>query len=203
MRWLVVFILCFLAVWANSFIGTTDIANWRIENTLTAITVLFLIFTFKSYRFSNFSYFLICVFLCLHVYGSEYTYAENPFGYWLQDVFHVARNPYDRVVHTSFGLLLYYPLYEFILNWLKLDKRAAIVIPVLIVLSSSAIYEIIEWLVADVFFVDQGISYLGTQGDIWDSQKDMAVAFMGSLAATILFYLYRLTKRSNTKISHS
>ncbi|MEB8434423.1 DUF2238 domain-containing protein [Cocleimonas sp. KMM 6892] len=193
MRWLVIFSVFFFAVWADSFIGTTDIANWRIENTLTAITVLCLIFTFKWYRFSTLSYFLICAFLCLHVYGSKYTYAENPFGYWLQDILQTSRNPYDRLVHTSFGLLLYYPFYEILLNGLKLRKREALIIPVLIVLSASAIYEMIEWLVADKFFVEQGISYLGTQGDVWDSQEDMFVAFIGSLLAALIFYVYRLS----------
>jgi len=200
MRWLVIFSVFFFAVWADSFIGTTDIANWRIENTLTAITVLCLIFTFKWYRFSTVSYFLICGFLCLHVYGSKYTYAENPFGYWLQDFLNTSRNPYDRLVHMSFGLLLYFPFYEILLNGLKLRKREALIIPVLIVLSASAIYEIIEWLVADIFFVEQGISYLGTQGDVWDSQEDMFVAFIGSLLAAVIFYVYRLVKRTHKSL---
>ncbi|WP_299873486.1 DUF2238 domain-containing protein [uncultured Cocleimonas sp.] len=200
MRWLVIFSVFFFAVWADSLIGTTDIANWRIENTLTAITLLYLIFTFKWYRFSTASYFLICAFLCLHVYGSKYTYAENPFGFWLQDILQTSRNPYDRLVHMSFGLLLYFPFYEILLNGLKLRKREALIIPILIVLSASAIYEIIEWLVADIFFAEQGISYLGTQGDVWDSQEDMFVAFIGSLLAALIFYVYRLTKRTHKSI---
>ena len=190
------FVLVFVFLWINTLIGTTDIANWLIENTLTVIALLFLILTYKSYCFSNFSYFLIFVFLCLHVYGSEYTYAENPFGFWLQDQFHSSRNPYDRLVHFSFGLLLYYPLYECILKWLKLEKREAFILPILTILSASALYEIIEWLVADVFFVEQGISYLGTQGDVWDSQKDMAVAFFGNIMGALFYYIYRLNTQS-------
>src|SRR5690606_1190202 len=169
--WLKVFVFLFAVVWANSLLGTTDITNWLIENTLTVITFLFIILTYKKYHFSNFSYFLICIFLCLHVYGSKYTYAENLFGYWLQDLFHSSRNQYDRLVHFSFGFLLYYPLQECLSKWLKISKYLAIKIPVLIILSGSALYEIIEWLVADVFFVEQGVSYLGIQGDIWDSEK--------------------------------
>ncbi|MBJ2175669.1 DUF2238 domain-containing protein [Aureibaculum sp. A20] len=186
------FVFVFVFFWINTLIGTTDIANWLIENTLTVIALLFLIFTYKSYRFSDFSYLLICVFLCLHVYGSEYTYAENPFGFWLQEVLHSSRNPYDRLVHFSFGLLLYYPLNECIIKWLKLQKREAFILPILTILSASALYEIIEWLVADVFFVEQGISYLGTQGDVWDSQKDMAVAFIGTLLGAVFYYLHGL-----------
>lgn len=181
--------IVFGTVWANSLIGTTDIKNWLIENTLTVIGLLFLIGTNKKHRFSNFSYLLICVFLCLHVYGSKYTYAYNTFGFWLQDVLHSSRNQYDRIVHFSFGLLLYYPLQECFSARLKISKRIAILLPVLTILSASALYEIIEWLVADVFFVKEGISYLGTQGDVWDSQKDMAVAFLGVVLAGVFYYL--------------
>ena len=169
----------FAIVWMNSLLGTSDIKNWLIENTLTVIALLFLILTYRKFRFNNFSYFLICVFMCLHVFGSKYTYAENPFGFWIKDVCNFSRNNYDRLVHFSFGFLLYYPLREFYLKWLKFPKRIATIIPITTIFSLSALYEIIEWLVADVFFVEQGISYLGTQGDVWDAQKDMTMAFLG------------------------
>lgn len=189
-NWLFVFILFFAIIWTNSLLGTTDINNWLIENTLTVIALLFLIFTFKTYRFSNFSYFLLCIFMCLHVYGSKYTYAENLFGFWMQDVFHSSRNQYDRWVHFSFGLLLYYPLQESFLKWFKLQKNVVVILPILVILSASALYEIIEWLVAAVFFVEEGISYLGTQGDVWDAQKDMAVAFLGGVIAVLSYIIY-------------
>ncbi|MEM5565065.1 DUF2238 domain-containing protein [Psychroserpens sp. AS72] len=188
--------LLFLLVWINTLIGTTDINNWLIENTLTVIALLFLILTYSKYRFNNISYVLICVFLCLHVYGSKYTYAENLFGYWLEDVFHSTRNHYDRLVHFSFGLLLYYPLQECFSKWIKIPKNLALKLPVLIILSTSALYEIIEWLVADVFFVEEGISYLGTQGDVWDSQKDMAVAFLGVILAALIYHGYFSIKKT-------
>lgn len=187
--WLIFFTCLFIAVWANSIIGTTDIANWLIENTLTVISLIFLISTYKKYQFNTFSYLLLCVFLCLHVYGSKYTYAENPFGFWTQDIFNSPRNQYDRLVHFSFGFLLYYPMKECFSKWLLYPKRIAVILPITVVISVSAIYEIIEWLVADVFFVEQGISYLGTQGDIWDAQKDMAIASVGVCLAALLIYL--------------
>lgn len=185
--WLVWYILFFTTVWVNSLVGTTDIPNWLIENTLTVIALLFLIFTYKKYHFSDFSYFLICIFLCLHVYGSKYTYSENLFGYWLQDVFHSSRNQYDRLVHFCFGFLLYYPLQEIFAKWLKYPKHIPLFLPVMTTLSLSALYEIVEWLVADIFFVEQGITYLGTQGDIWDSQKDTSLAFLGTVIAASYF----------------
>jgi putative membrane protein len=191
--WLVLFCFLFITVWANSIIGTTDIANWLIENTLTVISLLFLISTYRTYRFNTFSYLLLCIFLCLHVYGSKYTYAENTFGFYAQDIFNSPRNQYDRLVHFSFGFLLYYPMWECFSKWLKYPEHIAFYLPITLTLSVSAIYEIIEWLVADIFFVEQGISYLGTQGDVWDAQKDMGIAFVGVCLAALLLYLFSLS----------
>ena len=86
--WLWIFLTVFTSIWVNTLIGTNDLNNWFLENTLTVLFMLFLIFSFRKYQFSDLSYLLICVYLCLHVYGAKYTYAENPFGYWLKDYFH-------------------------------------------------------------------------------------------------------------------
>ncbi len=194
-RWIWAFLLIFTLVWANTFLGTTDLHNWFLENTLTTLFLIFLIATFKKYQFSDLSYLLICIYLCLHVYGSKYTYAENPLGYWLKDYFHATRNHYDRIVHFSFGFLLAYPMRELFLRWLKFPKLAAWALPIEITLSVSALYELIEWAVADVFFPAQGDAYLGTQGDIWDAQKDIFLAFSGAiLATTIVSLIKRLIK---------
>ncbi len=189
--WIIFFAALFALVWANSFVGTTDLANWLIENSLTFIFVLFLIFTYKKHQFSDLSYLLICVYLCLHVYGSKYTYAENPLGYWLQDVFHSSRNHYDRIVHFSFGFLLAYPMREMFLKWLKYPRWVAWLLPIEITLSISGFYELIEWAVADVFFKAQGAAYLGTQGDTWDAQKDIFLAFCGAILATTIVSLIK------------
>src|SRR5215208_365208 len=117
--WLLLFTAAFAFTWTNSLIGTTDTANWLLENTLSFIFVFLLIITYKKHQFSDLSFLLICVYLCMHVYGSKYTYAENPFGFWLQDVFQLSRNHYDRIVHFSFGFLLAYPMREMFLKWLK------------------------------------------------------------------------------------
>ena len=150
---------------------------------------LFLIFiagSFRKFQFSDLSYLLITVYLCLHIYGAKHSYAENPFGYWLQEVFETKRNFYDRIVHFSFGFLLAYPMREIFLKWLKYPKLVSWILPIEITLSISAFYELIEWAVADVFFKSQGDAYLGTQGDIWDAQKDIFVAVMGAILATTI-----------------
>lgn len=184
--WLLSFIAAFVFVWANSLIGTTDMANWLLENALSFVFVIFLAITYKKHQFSDLSYLLICIYLCLHVYGSKHTYAENPLGYWLQDFFHWSRNHYDRIVHFSFGFLLAYPMREMFLKWLRYPRWVAWLLPIEITLSISAFYELIEWAVADLFFKAQGAAYLGTQGDVWDAQKDIFLAFCGAIIATTI-----------------
>lgn len=193
--WLHLFIITFLSIWISTFTGTTDINNWFLENTLTILFLLFLSFTYRRFAFSDTSYLLICIYLCLHVYGSKYTYAENPLGYWLQDVFHTSRNHYDRIVHFSFGFLLAYPMREMFLKWLKYPTLVSWILPIEITLSISAFYELIEWAVADIFFKAQGDAYLGTQGDIWDAQKDIFLAFSGAILATTIVSAIKKTFR--------
>lgn len=185
-RWLQLFIVIFAIIWGSTLAGTSDMSNWILENTLVFLFLGFLTFTYKKYQFSDLSYLLICVYLCLHVYGSKYTYAENPFGYWLKDTFHMERNHYDRIVHFSFGFLLAYPMREMFLRWLKFPVWVAWALPIEITLSVSGFYELIEWAVADVFFPAQGDAYLGTQGDIWDAQKDIFLATLGAVLATTI-----------------
>ncbi|GHM99356.1 membrane protein [Cytophagales bacterium WSM2-2] len=185
-RWMQLFLIIFLAVWISTLIGTSDMSNWILENTLTFLFLGFLIFSYRKYQFSDLSYLLICIYLCLHVYGSKYTYANNPFGFWLQEVLHTSRNHYDRIVHFSFGFLLAYPMRETFISWLKFPKWVGWALPIEITLSISGLYELIEWSVADVFFPAQGENYLGSQGDIWDAQKDMFLATLGAILATTI-----------------
>ncbi len=189
--WLLGCIAVFIAVWSNSLLGTTDISNWLLENTLVFLFLGFLLLTYRKYQFSDVSYLLICIYLCLHVYGSKYTYAENPLGYWLQDQLGWARNHYDRMVHFSFGFLLAYPMREMFLKWLRYPRWVSWLLPIEITLSVSAFYELIEWGVADVFFPSQGDAYLGTQGDVWDAQKDIFLAFTGAIIATTIVSLVK------------
>ncbi|MBK7302634.1 MAG: DUF2238 domain-containing protein [Saprospiraceae bacterium] len=203
-KWLWLFIIVFVIVWVNTYLGTTDLSNWFLENTLTVLSLIFLITSFKKYQFSDLTYLFICIYLCMHVYGSKYTYAENPLGYYLQDLLHTSRNQYDRIVHFSFGFLLAYPIRELFIQWLKYPKSAAWITPIEITLSIGGIYELIEWAVADIFFTEQGAAYLGTQGDVWDAQKDIFYAFTGAILASSLISLihrFKTTQQSNQTLN--
>jgi len=184
--WVWSFIILFFLLWINTFLWTTDINNWLLENILTFLFILFLILSFKRFQFSDLSYLLIFIYLCLHVYGAKYTYAENPLGYWLKDQMNLSRNHYDRIVHFSFGFLLAYPMRELFLKWLRYPHMVSWILPIEITMSVSAFYELIEWAVADLFFKEQGAAYLGTQGDVWDAQKDIFLAFTGAILATTI-----------------
>lgn len=191
-----IYVLLFLGIWAATFIGTTDRANWFTENALTIVFIGGLALTHRTFKFSDLSYTLMFVYILLHIYGAMYTYAENPFGYWLKDAFVLERNPYDRIVHFSFGLLLAYPMRDYFRNHFHWPAWVCWVLPVEITLSFSGAYELIEWAVADVFFPAQGAAYLGSQGDIWDAQKDMVLALSGAVTAMLLSStVKRLLKR--------
>lgn len=120
-----------------------------------------------------------------------FTYAENPFGFWLQDLLDTKRNHYDRIVHFSFGLLLAYPMRDLFRNFFEFPTWVCFILPVEITISFSGLYEIIEWGVADVMFTEQGTAYLGTQGDHWDAQKDMFLAFFGAALSMIILFLVK------------
>ena len=175
----------FAVFWVYTGLTTPDLKNWLMENTLTLSLLIIIVAFYNIFRFSDTSYTLIFLFLLLHVYGSQYQYADNPFGEWLKAQLDLQRNHYDRMVHFGFGLLLAYPMHEALAHALGAKKILSYLLPVEFILSLSALYEVAEWLVADVAYsgTKQGMDFLGMQGDIWDAQKDVALALVGGLIA--------------------
>ena len=139
--------------------------------------------------FSNSSYFLFTLFLSFHLVGAHYTYAETPFGFWMQDLFGFERNHYDRLVHFLFGLLLAWPMREILLRKSGVSVAWSYYIAVNCVLAFSAIYEILETIAAMIVSPELGAAYLGTQGDEWDAQKDALLAFVGAVIAMLATWL--------------
>ncbi|QCR23542.1 DUF2238 domain-containing protein [Pontibacter sp. SGAir0037] len=194
-----VYAAVFASFWVYTGLTTPDMTNWLLENTLTLSMVIFLVAFYNIFRFSDTSYTLLFLFLLLHVYGSQYQYAENPFGNWLQESYDFSRNHYDRLVHFGFGLLLAYPLHELLAFEFKVRKFLSYLMPIEIILSLSALYEIVEWVVADLVFqnAEQGMTYLGAQGDVWDAQKDMALALMGATITMAVALALRRHRKHN------
>lgn len=189
-RLLMFLVFSFILFWIFSWFVTDDQANWHIENMLTFSSFVIFSITYKRFKFSDVSYFFIVFFLFTHVYGSIYTYANNPFGFWLMEVFNWERNHYDRIIHFFSGFILAYPVVELSHRALKVPKHLLVYTPFLFAISTGALYEIMEWAVADLFFPNQGTNYLGTQGDVWDAQKDMALAVLGAVITMPFLDIY-------------
>jgi putative membrane protein len=194
------------AFWA---IRPANLQDFVLEHVLTLALVACLWSTRHVFRLSNLSYSLIFVFLCLHVVGAHYTYSKVPYedgfgalagwlghpGLRLGDALGWQRNLFDRLVHFSFGLLLAYPVREIFVRIARVRGFWAYYLPLDVTISFSAAYELLEWGVALVFGGETANTYLGTQGDVWDAQKDMALAALGGmismLATALVHWHYR------------
>lgn len=174
-------LLCYGLFWTWLAIAPVDRRDWLLENLLSLTLVAVLVLTCRRFQFSAASYYLIALFLTLHAVGAHYTYAEVPFGFWLKDVFLLSRNPFDRLAHFAYGLLLVYPLRELLVRLAGVQGAWASFLAVSGILAQSGFFEIAEAVVATIVSPELGSTYLGTQGDEWDAQKDMAAAFAGAL----------------------
>jgi putative membrane protein len=178
--------------WVVLAVNVKFYEDWKLENWLTVPFVVLLYLTHRWFRLSDVSYGLLFVYMMLHIVGSHYTYAEVPFGFWLQQALDLPRNHYDRIVHFSFGLLLAYPIREMVVRISDARGWWGLWFPVEFVLAFSCVYELLEWSIAVVFGGDLGIAYLGSQGDVWDAQKDMALAGLGAAIAMAVVLGVRL-----------
>ncbi|OHA32145.1 MAG: hypothetical protein A2928_00415 [Candidatus Taylorbacteria bacterium RIFCSPLOWO2_01_FULL_45_15b] len=163
--------------------------DWLLENYLVFVAVPLIFIVGRYFKLSSVSYTLITIFLILHVIGSHYTYAEVPIGEILKDWFNTERNMYDRLVHFGFGFLLAYPAREVFVRLSQVKGFWGYYFPLDVVLAGSAFYEIIEWLAAQKVDAEAGLAFLGSQGDIWDAQKDMLVAGIGAFIAMLIIFL--------------
>ena len=180
-RPLVGLLLAYGLFWGWLAIEPVDRHDWFLENLLALALVAVLVLTHRRFSFSLASYYLIFAFLMLHAIGAHYTYAEVPFGFWLKDLLALSRNPFDRLVHFAYGALLAYPIRELLVRLAGVRGLWSYYLPVSAVLAQGGFFEVIEALVAMIVSPELGNLYLGTQGDEWDAQKDMAAAFVGAL----------------------
>jgi len=179
-------IVAWLAIfWIAMGIAPLYRFDWFLENLLVFIYGALLVATRRWFRFSNLSYGLFAVFLSLHLIGAHYTYEKTPIGFWLQDFLDLERNHYDRVVHFSYGLLLAYPMREILLRAAGVARGWSYFLAVNVVLAFSGFYELLEMRVALLVSPELGDAYLGTQGDTWDAQRDMFLAFAGAIIAML------------------
>ena len=185
-RFLIALVVLYAAIWAWWGWAPVYRFDWALENMLPAVMVAVLIFSFRRLPLSDISYLLLFFFLVLHQMGAHYTYSEVPLGFWLKDLFGFSRNHFDRIVHFSFGFLLFYPMREIFIRFVTPSSFFAGLCALALNTAGSAIFEIIEMAVALIVNPEAGAAYLGMQGDIWDAQKDMLQALIGSIIAFAL-----------------
>jgi len=189
-----IFLLLYVVEFAIFSINPYDRAVWVAENLPVVIPVLLLVVTFKSFRFSNLSYFLMALFFMFHTYGGHYTFELTPFDYGnglvsslnMDFLFSDTRNNFDRVGHFLVGILAY-PIAELFLRkrWVS-NKATAIFLGILAMGFWGALYEVIEMYYAVFEGGDSGAAFLGSQGDEWDAQKDMFLDILGAIAVFLV-----------------
>jgi putative membrane protein len=175
--------------WSILAISPVDREDWLLENLLTLSAVVLLLATYRQFQFSTMSYVLITLFLTLHAIGAHYTYAQVPFGFWLQHSLGLTRNPFDRLVHFAYGFLLLYPLRDLLMHLVRIKGFWSYYLPISGMLAQSGLFEVIEAAVAQIVNPELGTAYLGAQGDEWDAQKDMAAALAGAVMMAGLIWL--------------
>ncbi len=185
LRFLTAALAIYLVFWGALAIRPLDRGDWFLENLLVFVTAAVLGGTYRRFQFSNASYALIFIFLAFHAIGAHYTYAKVPIGFWLQDWLHLSRNHYDRVIHFAFGFLLLYPMRELLARSARVGDNWSPWLATIALCALSSFFEIVEAIIAQIVRPDLGAAYLGTQGDMWDAQKDMAAAFVGALLVAI------------------
>lgn len=186
--WVVVLWMTLLASMTVGGLAPHSREDWLLENALV-VPVLAVLAALRfgpvSMRLSRTAWLTLFLFFLLHEIGAHYTYSLVPYRHWAQSLglslVDGERNHYDRVVHFAYGLLVARPVAEILAGRSGFAGKALLATTVAWVGFGSMLYELVEAAAAAVFGGDLGVAYLGTQGDVWDAQKDMALALSGSL----------------------
>lgn len=188
--------MLFVAVAVWSGISPADRAVWWAEVIPVFIVFAALVLTYSLFRFSNTAYLLMSLWLLMHTVGAHYTFANVPFEWGnrlLTPLLGPDRNHYDRLAHYIIGFYSF-PMAEWLLRRRLCGLKLALFFSLFFIMSVAAAYEIIEWLYAVIEGGNAGIEFLGSQGDIWDAQKDMLADTLGALTALVIFLLVRPDK---------
>jgi putative membrane protein len=187
--------LTLLALYGVLFLGLAfnpvDRTTWLVENLTVWIIVGILVGLYrKGIAFSSLGYVLMFVLIYLHTIGGHYTFALVPFD-WFSDFFGFERNHYDRIAHFSVGFYAYAIIELMVRNKVTTSRFILYTYPVLAIATIAMSYELIEWVYAALANPEAGIAYLGSQGDIWDAQKDMLADTLGAIVAVVLYALVK------------
>ncbi|MEX5360698.1 DUF2238 domain-containing protein [Pseudomonas guariconensis] len=192
-------LLLALAMIVVSGVAPAHRADWLMENIVPLALLLALVSGWRWLRLSPSAYVAIVLLFAIHELGAHYTYAQVPYDRWAKAVSGHSldaalgwqRNQYDRLVHLSYGLLFYRPLRETLWRLTVLRGAWLVVLTLTVVLATSALYELIEWVGGQYVGKDTAQAFVATQRDPWDAQKDMALALLGALTSSVLGGLWR------------
>ncbi len=191
-------LLAFAAIFVALGIAPAMREDWLLENVLVVVAVVWLVRSRHSLALSNPACVALFVLGVLHEIGAHWQYSEVPYDAWfaalsgvsLDAVFGFERNQYDRLVHFLYGVLVTPAAVELIEARVRPRGVWRVLVPLTFMMSHALVYELFEWFAAALFGGDLGIAYLGSQGDVWDAQKDMALAVLGSVLV-LPFLLWR------------
>ncbi|MGZ8195641.1 MAG: DUF2238 domain-containing protein [Methylosarcina sp.] len=192
-RYLLGLAAVFMVEWTVLAIHPKHRTDWILENILVVILAIGLVFSYRHLLFSRLSYTMIFLFLALHEIGAHYTYSEVPYDAWFERLtghsFNALmgweRNHYDRLMHFLYGLLLAYPMRSVYLRVANVRGFWGYSLPLSFIMATSMVYELIEWGAALLFGGPLAQDYVGSQGDVWDAQKDMALAALGAFITIV------------------
>ena len=178
-----ILVVAFFVILLWSAINPHDYFTWFLEVFPAILGFAILALTYQKFRLTDLVYFLIFLHATILMVGGHYTYAEVPLGHWVQNLFDLSRNHYDRLGHLAQGLVPAMIVRELVIRKKIINGRWwQRIFIVSMCLALSAFYEFIEWWVA-VGTGTAATAFLGTQGDVWDTHWDMFLAFLGAILA--------------------
>ena len=186
-----ILVVIFVIFWIALAINPVNFGIWALENILVVTIFPLVLWLDKRYNFNNLTYLSLTAFVILHLFGAHMTYANMTYFIWYSDWFNWDRNYYDQFIHFLFGLMVFVPFFEVFFHH-GISRRLSYLIAFLFITSVGAWYEILEWLTM-IVFCEQSLEACAeaiTQGDIWDAQKDVAYAVIGSLIAMLLHSIW-------------
>lgn len=192
-----IFLAFYAVVFIWSAINPVDRGVWVVEAVTSLVPVVLIVALYVAkIRLSNFAYFLMVIFPVMHIIGAHYTFANVPFG-WFDHLFGFTRNMYDRVAHMTVGFYAF-GIAEIAYAYGYAKTRAlAWSYALFAIMALAASYEIFEWWYAVSSDPSAGIAILGSQGDIWDAQKDMLMDTIGAMIGVVLFIFLGARTRRN------
>ena len=189
-------LIVFFLVWVALAINPVDHGVWALENFLVITLLPLVLWLDHRYTFNNLTYLSLVLFVILHLFGAHMTYNTMAYFNWFSECFGWERNYYDQVIHFLFGLMVFAVFFEIFYHQ-GISRSLSYLLAFLFITAVGAWYEILEWLTMALFCQQPAgaCSEAITQGDVWDAQKDIAYAIIGSLIALLIHSLWASKRR--------